>query len=153
MIAAALLLILPPSIASPQGPDVGGLSWLAGCWSRDSNGRHIEEHWTRPAGGTLLGMGRTVDGARTVDYEHLLIHVEGPDVYYVAKPARQPEARFKLVHRSDDWRRVRFENPAHDFPQRITYELTATDTLKAQISGSSGGRERTVEFPMTRGCP
>lgn len=106
----------------------------------------------KPAGGTLIGMGRTVEGTRTVDYEHLVIQAEGGEVYYIATPFRQPQARFRLVDHSEDWRRLRFENPAHDFPQRITYELTAPDTMEARISGTSGGRERTIRFPMGRGC-
>ena len=137
---------------APQEPAIDRLSWLAGCWSREADGRRTEEHWMKPAGGTLLGMGRTVAGGRTVEYEHLLIRADGPDLYYVAKPARQPEASFKLVEHSDNWRRLRFENPQHDFPQHIVYELAGDEALTAQISGTAGGRQRTVNYSMKRGC-
>ena len=146
------LLAQTAAPAPPANAAVDSLHWLSGCWSRDANGRRTEEHWMRPAGGTLLGMSRTVANGRTLEFEHLLIRADGADILYVAKPSRQAEATFKLVDHSSDWRRLRFENPQHDFPQRIEYELAGDDALTARISGPSGGRERTVTYPMKRGC-
>jgi hypothetical protein len=34
------------------------LSWIAGCWTL-KRGDVVEEHWMKPAGGTLRGIGRT----------------------------------------------------------------------------------------------
>jgi hypothetical protein len=45
---------------------------------------------------------------------------------------------------------VTFENPAHDFPQRVIYKLTAPDKLGARIEGMRNGNLRGVDFPMTR---
>ena len=40
-----------------------------------------------------------------------------------------------------------FENPQHDFPQRISYELKGDGTLLAAIEGTKNGKTRRVEFP------
>jgi hypothetical protein len=38
-----------------------------------------------------------------------------------------------------------FENPGHDFPQRLIYRRDG-DRLTARIEGQAGGRTRTVEW-------
>ena len=45
---------------------------------------------------------------------------------------------------------VVFENPGHDFPQRIIYSLKAGGNLEARIEGEAKGEARTVDFSMKR---
>jgi hypothetical protein len=104
-----------------------------------------------PSGTSMLGMSRTVAGGKTVEYEFLQIRQQADGVYYVAKPSGQPEASFKLVKAGSG--EIVFENPAHDFPQRILYKRT-NDSLAARIEGTMGGKARGVDFPYTRvACP
>jgi hypothetical protein len=44
-----------------------------------------------------------------------------------------------------DPREIVFENPAHDFPTRVTYSRSDTGLL-ATISGEVNGKPRSVEF-------
>jgi hypothetical protein len=49
---------------------------------------------------------------------------------------------------------VVFENPQHDFPQRVGYERKGGDALLAWIEGTRNGQTRRVEFPYRRvACP
>ena len=49
---------------------------------------------------------------------------------------------------------VVFENPQHDFPQKVGYQRTNPDTLLAWIEGSEKGQVRRIEFPYRRlACP
>src|SRR5262245_49508403 len=67
-------------------PALTTISWLAGSWSSDERGRQITEQWMSPAGGTMLGMSRTVSQGKTVEYEFLLLRMEpNGEVNYVAK--------------------------------------------------------------------
>ncbi len=87
-----LLLILCPGVLSQDArPSVNDLGWLSGCWEATRNGREINEQWMKPAGQTMLGMGRTVaDGKKRGD-EFLQIREEKDGtIYYVAKPSGQP---------------------------------------------------------------
>lgn len=43
-----------------------------------------------------------------------------------------------------------FENPNHDFPQRIIYRLVTVDSLVARIEGRIDGKERSSDFPYRR---
>ena len=77
----AILLVVTLSVLGAVGSDRGRspalarhsrierLHWLAGCWERVSGERTIEEQWMRPRGRSMLGMGRTVRGDSTVEYE------------------------------------------------------------------------------------
>jgi hypothetical protein len=122
------------------------LSWLAGTWSFERNGRAVTERWTAPAGGMMLGTSQTVANDKTVDYEFIVLRVDANgDLLYVAKPSRQPEASFKLVRVTD--REIVFENPQHDFPQKISYTLKDDGTLLAAIEGTKNAKTRRVEFP------
>src|SRR4051812_39211992 len=115
-VLAFVTVLQPPST-------VQDVKWLAGCWELTRNGRHIIEQWAAPEGGTLIGMSRTVAGGKTSEYEFMLIREGARGLEYVAKPSGQPEATFTSVRASSN--EVVFENPAHDFPTRISYQRTA----------------------------
>ena len=146
-----LLLLLLTFAAGPlQTPAASAtdLSWLAGCWELTRNGRHVVEQWSRPDGSTLIGTSRTVAGGKTVEYEFLLIRENAGALEYVAKPSGQAEAAFRSTRASGS--EVVFENPAHDFPQRITYMRNADGSLLAAIEGTVNGQSRRLEFPYSR---
>jgi hypothetical protein len=149
----AFLVIALQSAAAPQAPaaaaDIASLQWLAGCWTGTMEGREVEEHWMKPAGGTMFGMSRTVAGGKTVAFEFLELRQQGPSLSYTARPSGQPQASFQWV--SGDRTSARFENPAHDFPQVVTYTLKSDGSLLARIEGTSRGKPRAVDFPMRRG--
>jgi Domain of unknown function (DUF6265) len=131
-----------------QAADVSALSWMAGCWRQESSGRVVDEVWMAPRGDGMLGMSRTVAKGRIVEHEFLQIRVQEGRLVYVAKPSRQPEATFTAVAASA--REVIFENPAHDFPQRILYRLQPDGNLAARIEGTEKGQTRGIDFPMVR---
>jgi len=137
--------------AAPDSP-LNALAWLSGCWFGRSGRNEFREHWMRPAGGLMMGMGRTTSGGKAVSYETMRIELDSAGVpVFVTKPSDQPEARFKSV-KSDagNANSIVFENPDHDFPQRVKYQLNADGTLDARIEGMLKGREARIDFPMRR---
>jgi Domain of unknown function (DUF6265) len=126
--------------------DISQLTWMAGDWQTAPGGRaQIEEHWTQPAGGSMLGMSRTVAGNRTAEFEFLRIEQRDDGIYYVAQPkGRCPATDFKLTRVGSQ--EAVFENPQHDFPKRITYRKMADDSLTAAIDGGEGTKAITFQF-------
>jgi hypothetical protein len=125
------------------------LAWLTGSWAFEVNGRAVTEQWMAPDGGMMLGMSRTVVRGRAVDFEFLVLREDAHgDIYYDARPSGQEPASFKLVHLAPN--EVTFENPAHDFPQRITYRLSEGGKLDAAIEGTKNGKTMRAEFPYQR---
>jgi hypothetical protein len=145
------LFLALTTVATPpsEPPAISQLQWLTGCWASEGRDAGSGECWLAPAGGTMFGASRTVRGDRTVAFEHLSIREVAPGVLaYVAVPSGQAETHFPVVEISAD--HVVFENPEHDFPQRVIYRKIGEDRIQARIEGSIEGRERSVDFPMTK---
>jgi len=146
----ALLLATPGPNRPPAAID--RLSWLAGCWELRAGNRITEEQWMRPLGKSMLGMSRTVRGDSTTEFEQLRIAEEGADLVYHANPSGQAPTQFRSFAITDS--SISFQNPQHDFPQRILYRRVTRDSLVARIEGERGGRARGFDFPMRRvACP
>jgi hypothetical protein len=124
------------------------MGWLAGCWERTTGDRRVEEQWMRPGGGTMLGMSRTVAGNTTREFEYMQIREHEGRLVFTARPSGQPEASFGSILLTPS--KVVFENPAHDFPQRIIYMRADDGSLLARIEGTEAGKARGVDFPMRR---
>ena len=142
-----LLSLLSVPWSSPADtPTISDLSWISGDWqSPPGGGTQTEEHWTLPAGGSMLGMSRTVAGAKTAEFEFLRIEQRDDGIYYVAQPkGRCPATDFKLTRVTGQ--EAVFENPTHDFPKRIIYRRTADDALTASIDGGEGTKQITFAF-------
>jgi len=59
-----------PTIASP---DIHALGWMSGSWSGRVDGDPVDEHWSAPAGGMMMGMFRWLKRGRVYYYELLVI--------------------------------------------------------------------------------
>ena len=132
-----------------EDPRLDALAWLAGSWTGVIDEARVEEHWSVPAGGSMIGMNRTVVGGRTVFFEFLRIEVEddGRIVYLASPRGRHPPTAFALAAMAE--RQVAFENPEHDFPQRIIYTRD-DEHLVARIEGTEDGESRHSEWTMLR---
>lgn len=150
LFATLVCLVCAPRAAQRDGPtaSIDRLAWLAGCWEGMVGGSQYYEHWMKPAGGAMMGVSQTVARGKTEEYEFLQIRQEENGVFYVAKPSGQAEAAFRLVEHDSD--RAMFENPQHDFPQRIIYRLRSDGGLLARIEGRENGTDKGFDHPLTR---
>ncbi|HYW29988.1 MAG TPA: DUF6265 family protein, partial [Gemmatimonas sp.] len=97
-------------------------------------------------------MSRTAAGDREREYEFLRVFVMRDSLVYGSTPSGQAYAEFRAASSAN--RTVVFENPAHDFPQRIGYRAVGNDSLLAYIEGVRGDQTRRIEFPYARvPCP
>ena len=142
-LAACVTLVAGEVVASGPAPN-----WLAGRWCGCDEGRRIEEVWLAEAGGMLLGMSRTLRDARVESFEFMRIVAEGNNYSLHVQPNGVPATVFRMVARDDA--SMRFENPAHDFPNRIEYRRTG-DELHAAIAGPGrDGKTMTIPFAYRR---
>jgi Domain of unknown function (DUF6265) len=146
---AAMLSIGDPSAGRAQSaPTVAQVGWMAGCWEQSAGARVIEEQWMRPRAGLMLGVSRTVVGDSLREYEQVALFERGGRLVYAATPARQPPAEFESIAVSDS--AVTFENPTHDFPQRVIYRRRGADSLLARVEGMRRGQLRGSDYPYRR---
>jgi hypothetical protein len=151
LIACAALLLTAHAAPPPAaGPTLADFAWLAGHWRIEESDRQVDEHWMAPAGGLMMGMARTVQAGKLREYEFTLLRQEpNGDILYIASPAKQSEAAFKLTLLTDG--AATFENPAHDFPKKIVYARRPDGSLLAAIEGPGrDGKPRRVEYSFKR---
>jgi hypothetical protein len=132
--------------AAGAPPKIVELGWMSGDWQTAAGGRaQIEEHWTLPAGGTMIGVGRTIAGDKTVEFEFLRIEQRGDDIFYVANPNAQcPQTDFKLT--SLTGQQAIFENPEHDYPKRVIYRKKSDGSLVASIDAGEGTKSQSFSY-------
>lgn len=152
------LLVLPLALfacnSMPQsnqsvGPiDISHVSWLAGDWVAHTADGRVEELWSTPAGGAMMGMTRVTSGGAMHFFEFLRLVKDGGNLVMIVRPQGQEETRFTLKGRQ--WRAATFENPGHDFPRTVTYTLHGDDSMTVTLTGVKNGLEVTEEFEMHR---
>jgi hypothetical protein len=127
---------------------IADLAWLAGAWVGTRGKRSIEERWGPPLGGAMLGVSRTVSRGKMIAFEFLRVVERDGGLLYVAQPGGRQATEYVLTKLQG--KRAVFDNPRHDFPQRIVYELSDAGGLTAAIGFINGGRPRLFEFDRER---
>jgi hypothetical protein len=88
---------------------------------------------------------RTVNTSdKMVAFEYLRIVERDGGLVYIAQPAGKTVTEFVLTEFTA--MRAVFDNPRHDYPKRIVYELSAEGGLSATTGYMKGGTPRRIEF-------
>ena len=130
---------------TPAKATINDLSWISGNWAGTrSTGSTFEERWSPPKGGAMLATSRSVNArGQMFAFEYLRIMEKEGGLVYVAQPNGAAGTEFVLTEFSA--KKAVFENPRHDFPKKIVYELT-DGGLTATIGYIKGGTPRKFEF-------
>lgn len=135
--------------AAEESTSLARLSWLEGTWTGTTNRVDMEETWSSPRGGALIGMHKDTRDGRLLGYESFrIVPADSGRVVYLTSPNGAPPTAFHSTALGDST--VVFENKAHDFPQRILYRLDAAGALHARIEGVDRGKDRSVDWVWTR---
>jgi hypothetical protein len=133
-----------PAALKPARATIADVAWIAGTWAGGGGAVSLEERWTPPAGGAMLGVSRTIKQDRMIAFEFLRIIERNGGLLYVAQPNGVAPTEFTLT--SFDADSATFENPAHDYPKIIRYGKKPDGTLEARISDAGGQRPQTFLF-------
>ena len=95
----------------------------------------------------MLGLSRSTKESQKPFFEYLRIESTEDGIVYFASPLGKNETRFPMTELSE--REVVFENPEHDFPQRIIYQLEGTE-LRARLEGVVNGQPRSEQWRRRR---
>ncbi len=141
------------ALAQSQAPNLKDFEWLLGTWKRESAKSVTLESWRKLSERTFEGEGvrRSKATGDSVLVESLLLAEMRGEIFYLAKVAenRLPVA-FRLTSLGGG--RAVFENPEHDFPQRITYIRNADGSLLVITAGKVGGQgeAKQIEFSFQK---
>jgi hypothetical protein len=138
-------------LPAPAKATIGDLNWLAGAWvGKRSSGSSIEERWSPPSGGAMLAVSRTVNTSGKMNaFEYLRIVERDGGLVYIAQPGGAAPTEFVLTESGPQ--RAVFDNPRHDYPKRIVYELSTDGGLSATTGFMKGGTPRRFDFKREGG--
>lgn len=144
MLTAVATLTFGQTPSTETAANFKKLEWLVGSWDRTNAkpGRSSNERWEKSKEFELRGIAVNMQGKDTTYVEKIAILIKDNSIYYVADvPENQKPIYFKLTEIDN----IGFvcENPEHDFPKKISYQLEGAN-LKAQISG--GGKSIDYHF-------
>ena len=134
---------------SQNESDMEKLSWMLDRWVSSNGDTKSYEHWEKVSGTEFTGGSETIRGGDTIFSEKLSIELTGGEIIYFADVKHNPEpVGFKLTGITES--EAVFENPEHDFPQKITYRYI-DGKLNASVEGPGKNEAwRKIDFIMDR---
>jgi hypothetical protein len=137
--AAAIFAALRPAKTEADTGVLAPVAWMAGDWETREATPYVEEHWTGPAGGAMLGASRAIKNGKMVEFEFLRIEARADGIFYMPQPSGKPPVDFKFTPTTSD--EAVFVNPGHpDHLKRIIYRKNPDGTLAARIEGENNGK-------------
>jgi len=126
--------------------------WFIGEWGNKSAEGELTERWKKENDSVYFGESYFVVGENdTVFAEHVrLEETNGKLTYIVTVPGQNKELPVGFEMTSSKNNQIVFENPKHDYPNKITYSLVEKDSLIAEISGLKKGKPYTEKFVMKK---
>lgn len=122
--------------------------WLIGTWQNKSPEGLLVEKWQKQNDSTYTGKSYFLAGKDTAFAENIVLQQRSGKLYYI--PTVKNQNGGKPVKFTQTGSGLVFTNPAHDYPQKITYKQVKPDSLVAEISGMSKGKFKSEKFPMGR---
>lgn len=145
-LAFFVVIVFAGSGFSQTRTALSDMAWLSGCWQGRDGNAVLEEIWSKPSGGSMLGLGRTVRGNRTVSFEFMQFREENGSLVFLPQPGGGTRVSFPLKDAFGG--KATFENLKHDFPQRVIYERKGKALMWASIEGMQNGKAERQEFVM-----
>jgi hypothetical protein len=108
-------------------------NFLQGTWKMENN--EIYEHWDLLNDNSLKGLSYKMKNGQMTISEYLDISRNNTEIYYTATVLTQNQGKgisFELTKADSTFT---FENPSHDFPNKIVYQKISDTEIFVQVSG------------------
>lgn len=161
---AGLVLIAAASVAwlmasssaqaedTPPSPKekLQGLAYLEGTWSGPVGPGTWEARYTSASGGEILSTNKELRGGQVVSFEFERFRVRDGKVLMTPWVKGKQSVDFTLTALDADAMKATFENPAHDFPQRIIYHRSAKNVLEIHVTAKRGEKHAGFSLKLTK---
>jgi hypothetical protein len=152
IITITILLLSCQNKAERKFEKLEKMNWLIGQWENKTPEGYLTETWTKDNDSTFSGQSYFIVKEKdTVHFESIVLMQVNDDLIYQPIVKGQNEDQpvdFKLTSDAED--SFTFENPKHDYPQKITYKKSNDKSLTATISGLQQGKQSSESYPMTK---
>lgn len=127
-------------------------AWLTGNWGFTSKEGSLTENWVKVNDSVYHGESYFVTPKKDTVFAETVVldEVDGKLAYTVSVPGQNDEkpVRFDLTKITDT--EITFENPKHDYPNKIVYTQVKPDSLVAVIYGKQKGESKSETFAMKK---
>jgi hypothetical protein len=126
-------------------------NWLIGTWENKSDYGDMIEIWNKSNDSLYVGKSYFIKQKDTLHSESIELIQKGDLVLYIPTVKGQNNDQpvtFQLTKQTP--KQLIFENPTHDFPQKIVYQQITADSLVATISGMQQGKASSESYAMKK---
>jgi Domain of unknown function (DUF6265) len=124
---------------------------LEGVWKMNTRRGALCEEWKKVHDNYLQSTGYIIKGTDTIINESVALTNTPKGIFYTSTVQDQNNKKaiaFKMTTSSNN--KFVFENPEHDFPKRIVYELVSADSLYAYIDDGTEDLKKRRNFYYKR---
>jgi hypothetical protein len=126
-------------------------NWFLGEWGNTTKESDFTENWIKKTDSSFTGKSFVLVGKDTVFNENVVLEQKKDSLFYNVSVKDQNESESTSFYLTSSTKnQLVFENPKHDFPNKITYTKVTNDSIIAEISGKQYGKEAKESFPMKR---
>ena len=125
------------------------LSFLEGSWSAEKWGGQVEEYWSKPAAGNIIGMFRFYVDDELKFTEHFLIVEEEEKIIL---KLRHFHSDFISWEEKDEYLTFELLEAKENYAQfkGLSYELIDAQTLIVKLQMNQSGETKTEEFVLKK---
>jgi len=121
--------------------------WMLGRWEWKKPEGQLVEQWEQINDSVFQGRSFYCQGKDTLHFETISLESKANQVLYIATVRGQNQEKPVSFRQTKPGV---FENPKHDYPQKISYRRNAKGQMVAQISGIQNSKLSFETFTLTR---
>jgi hypothetical protein len=125
--------------------------WLLGSWEFKTTDAILSENWTKINDSTYYGQSFFVKGNDTLHFETITLQQNREELTYLTTILGENNDKpisFVLTETTEN--QLIFENPTHDYPQKISYNHVSKDSLVTETSGVQSGKPSSEKYLMKK---
>ena len=156
-IALILILVLSVTVSCSKRNDrdkyaeLKKAEWMIGRWENKLDFGTLTEDWEKVNDSTFSGVSMIVKDSDTLHFETIsLVKKNGIVVYSPTVQGQNSNKPTDLKMTSQTEKQIVFENPSHDYPQKISYTFLTNDSIVAEISGKQQGKPSAEKYPLKK---
>lgn len=126
--------------------------WLLGEWEKSDSLGILKEIWISKDDSTFVGESYYIQNKKDTFHDEQVNLVQDGEqlIYKTTVKGENNDAPIPFQMTKDEDSLLVFENPNHDYPQKIQYKLLKDGSLIATVSGKQNGKNSSENYPMTR---
>jgi hypothetical protein len=151
-VVATLALVAALPAIGAEKCTIDQFSFMTGRWSEQQGSTDVDEQWSKPANGSMIGMYREMKGGKTVFYELLVLSQEGDGVVLRLKHfdanliGREEKDQSVVLDATVSGHEATFTSRDKAKPIQLVYRRSSKTQLDAALIRERDGKTLRDEF-------